>query len=210
MLIAFSGLPGTGKTSISRELAKRLHATYLRIDTIEQAIVSCGNIEPIMEEGYETAYRVAAENLNMGLTDRGQFGECPRYDAGSLGGGRARVPTSDWSMSRSSAPTKRNTGAASRHGHPILLVSSVPTWEKVKSREYHLGHSPRIVIDTAGRSVSACVDELMSALATAAVASHHCHPGQRAARAGTHAIPQRRRMRRSRLCAAARLGRDDV
>ena len=55
MLIAFSGLPGTGKTSIARELAKRLHATYLRIDTIEQAIVSCGNIDPIMEEGYETA-----------------------------------------------------------------------------------------------------------------------------------------------------------
>ena len=51
MLIAFAGLPGTGKTSIARELARRLHATYLRIDTIEQAIVSCGNIDPIMEEG---------------------------------------------------------------------------------------------------------------------------------------------------------------
>lgn len=38
MLIIFSGLPGCGKSTIARALAKRLGAVYLRIDTIEQAI----------------------------------------------------------------------------------------------------------------------------------------------------------------------------
>ena len=38
MLIIFSGLPGSGKSTIAQALAKQLNALYLRIDTIEQAI----------------------------------------------------------------------------------------------------------------------------------------------------------------------------
>jgi hypothetical protein len=38
MLIVFGGLPGTGKTTISRAVAARRLATYLRIDAIEQAM----------------------------------------------------------------------------------------------------------------------------------------------------------------------------
>lgn len=38
MLIIFGGLPGSGKTSISRHLADKLKAVYLRIDSIENAI----------------------------------------------------------------------------------------------------------------------------------------------------------------------------
>ena len=33
MLIIFAGLPGVGKTSIARELGRRLGAAHLRIDT---------------------------------------------------------------------------------------------------------------------------------------------------------------------------------
>lgn len=39
MLIIFSGLPGSGKSTIAQALAKQLSAFYLRIDTIEQAIL---------------------------------------------------------------------------------------------------------------------------------------------------------------------------
>jgi len=38
LLIVFGGLPGTGKTTIARELTRRLAATYLRIDMIERRL----------------------------------------------------------------------------------------------------------------------------------------------------------------------------
>src|SRR5260370_41943793 len=67
MLIALAGLPGTGKTSIARGLAKQLRATYLRVDTIEQALRSSGRLATdITAEGYVVAYRVAEENLSLG------------------------------------------------------------------------------------------------------------------------------------------------
>ena len=37
MLIVFSGLPGTGKTTIAKALAAATAAVYLRVDTIEHA-----------------------------------------------------------------------------------------------------------------------------------------------------------------------------
>ena len=42
MLIILGGLPGTGKTTIARELARQLGAEHLRIDSIEQAIRESG------------------------------------------------------------------------------------------------------------------------------------------------------------------------
>ena len=42
-LIVFAGLPGTGKTTLARKLAKALPAFLIRIDAIEQAIISNGD-----------------------------------------------------------------------------------------------------------------------------------------------------------------------
>jgi predicted kinase len=38
LLIILSGLPGTGKTSVARELAGQLGAVHLRVDTIAARI----------------------------------------------------------------------------------------------------------------------------------------------------------------------------
>ena len=38
MLIVFAGLPGVGKTTIARELARRIGAVFVRIDSIEYGI----------------------------------------------------------------------------------------------------------------------------------------------------------------------------
>jgi predicted kinase len=63
-LIVFGGLPGTGKTTISRELTVRLAATYLRIDAIEQTLRDAGLIVGVA--GYAVANALAAENLKLG------------------------------------------------------------------------------------------------------------------------------------------------
>src|SRR3954469_6613112 len=61
-LIIFGGLPGTGKTTLSRELAIRLTATHLRIDAIEQALRDAGHT---VGAGYVIANALAAENLKL-------------------------------------------------------------------------------------------------------------------------------------------------
>jgi predicted kinase len=63
-LIVFGGLPGTGKTTVARELTVRLAATYLRIDAIEQTLREAGLA--VEAAGYSVANALAAENLKLG------------------------------------------------------------------------------------------------------------------------------------------------
>ena len=64
ILIVFGGLPGTGKTTLSRELTRRLLASYIRVDAIEQTLRAAGHdVGPM---GYVIANALAAENLRLG------------------------------------------------------------------------------------------------------------------------------------------------
>src|SRR5215472_7650985 len=67
LLIVLSGLPGTGKSTIARTIAGASGATYVRIDTIEQALRSSGAVSGEMgPHGYVVAYAVAEDNLRLG------------------------------------------------------------------------------------------------------------------------------------------------
>lgn len=68
MLISFSGLPGTGKSSVARLAAQKLEAVWLRIDSLEQALVNSGLIrrEALGAAGYYAAYALASDNLRLG------------------------------------------------------------------------------------------------------------------------------------------------
>lgn len=65
MLIIFGGLSGTGKTTISQVLARRLSAVHVRVDTIEQVIMDSYGA-PVGEAGYRVGYAVAEDNLRLG------------------------------------------------------------------------------------------------------------------------------------------------
>lgn len=65
LLVVFSGVPGTGKTTVSRALAARLGAVYLRIDTIEQSLRDAA-IGDVGTAGYGVAQSIANANLLLG------------------------------------------------------------------------------------------------------------------------------------------------
>lgn len=50
MLILMAGLPGTGKTTVARQLAERLHATILSKDTVRHALFTPELIEYSTEQ----------------------------------------------------------------------------------------------------------------------------------------------------------------
>ena len=164
MLIIFGGLPATGKTTIARELARRLGATYLRIDTIEQVLRECATVsEPIHDEGYRVAYAIAEDNLRLGrtviadsvnpirLSRDAWIGVAHRAHAHAV---EVEVICSDPQLHRQRVETR----AVDIRG------LSLPTWEKIISREYEPWEREHIVIDTAGRSVGESVEELRRAL----------------------------------------------
>ena len=54
---------------MARELARQIGAIYLRIDSIEQAMLGATNgSQPVGEAGYCVAYAVAEDNLRIGRT----------------------------------------------------------------------------------------------------------------------------------------------
>ena len=65
-LYIFGGLPASGKSTLARSFAKTVGAVYLRIDSIEEAILTHGKL--VGPEGYEAGYKLAGDNLDIGLS----------------------------------------------------------------------------------------------------------------------------------------------
>ena len=152
VLIIFSGLSGVGKTTIARELARHIGATYLRIDSIEQAIRDCQNVGSVDEAGYGVAYAVAEDNLRIGRTVIADSVNplAMTRDAWLQVGKVAQVETVEIEVICSDTLEHR---ARVERRLPEIRGLRLPTWDEASSREYHPWDRGHIVIDTAGRSV---------------------------------------------------------
>ena len=161
-LYIFSGLPGSGKTTLSQLLARRIGAAHLRIDTIEQALRELCSFD-VQGEGYRLAYRVACDILNAGVSvvaDSCNPIELTRREWEQVArDAHARyvnieVVCSDTQEHRERVETRAST----------IPGLGLPTWQEVKRREYHAWTVERVVLDTSRRPERECIDELLSRL----------------------------------------------
>jgi predicted kinase len=167
VLVIVGGLPATGKTTISRAVARELGAVHLRIDTIEQAIVRCGfGQQPLGPVGYDIGYALAADYLRQGLS---VVAESVNPLEVTRAAWRAAAPDGIRVVEveiRCSDPVEHQRRAGGRTVDiPDLRL---PTWQDIVQREYEPWVGEHIVLDTAGRSVPDCVAELQKVLATQA------------------------------------------
>ncbi len=148
-LIAFAGLPGTGKTTIARELARQRGAVYLRIDTIEQALRGSRPFKGEIEDaGYRAAIALAEDNLRQGLdvvTDAVNPLTITR-DAFAAAATRTGATLLEVELICSNQTEHRHrieTRKTDIQGHRL------PTWTEVTGREYEPWTREHLVIDTA-------------------------------------------------------------
>jgi predicted kinase len=164
MLIIFGGLPGSGKTTISRALASRLEAVHIRVDTIEQSIRNSGVLrDEVGPAGYVVAYAIAEDNLRLGRTVIADSVNpvLATRDAWRSVAKRAAVPALEVEVICSDrAEHRRRVGTriADIEGH------IQPTWQEVIERTYDDWDSRPVVVDTARMDMNEIIAALLDML----------------------------------------------
>ena len=161
-LFIFSGLPATGKTTLSKKLARYLKATHLRIDTIEQGIRDLCQFK-VEGEGYRLAYRIATDNLNLGLNVVAD--SCNPIN----------LTRDEWQQvaKKSNAKyinievicsnTKIHKNRVNSRTSDIVGLN-LPDWSAVENRQFDPWESERIVLDTSNLTVEESFKELLTSL----------------------------------------------
>jgi predicted kinase len=158
LLIVFSGLPGSGKTTIALALAAQQAATYLRIDTIEQAIRNAEVLATdVGSAGYAVALAVAESNLVLGRT---VVADCVNPVVESRAAWQTVANRTKATLLNieilCSDPIEHRRRVETRISDITGLTS--PTWQSVQEHEYERWEMERLVVDTASVSPNAALE----------------------------------------------------
>lgn len=162
-LIAFAGLPGTGKSTIAKALSVMTGAVYLRVDEIEAIMLAHSPEREIGPESYEILAALARSNLALGhtvITDcvnpwpltRDLFAAAAaRADARFIG---VEIICSDPAMHRLRV-----------EGRPIDIPGwKTPTWQDVMDRDYRDWPDADVRVDTATGTAEESASKVASRL----------------------------------------------
>lgn len=163
LLVVFAGLPGAGKTTVSRAVADRLGATFLRVDTIESAVQTW--LAPVGDSpvGYVAAAQVAHDQLVAGrdvVVDAVNAVDLAREGWRRLADGTGvqlrwvEVVCTDEAEHR--RRVEGRTGDWPGH--------APPTWEAVRAATWEPFTDERLLVDNSG-DAAAHVDAVLAHLA---------------------------------------------
>ncbi|WP_426134809.1 AAA family ATPase [Pseudomonas sp. PWP3-1b2] len=164
MLSVFSGLPGSGKTTIARELAQRTGAVYLRIDVIEQALRDAGVLAgDVGASGYAVANALALSNLRLGQK---VIADCVNpvresREAWKATAAMAGVECLDIQVVCSDRLEHQRRVEARTGDIPGL---EPPGWHSVLAHEYEVWDKPPLTIDTSLKTPAQSLEILLARL----------------------------------------------
>lgn len=165
MLHIFAGLPGTGKSTLARQLARERDAIYLRIDTIEQALREAGGLAD-GSEGYAVAYGLAEDNLRLGHAVVADSVNPLKITRVAWRNVAARAGTAFVEIEVVCSDISEHRARIKSRAH----VTGGPAglrWDDVLERTYEPWDTGRIVIDTAGQTELQSFTAMNLALKTA-------------------------------------------
>lgn len=164
MLIAFGGLPGTGKTTLAQSLARNLAAVYVRVDSLEQAMIRSGASEvSVGSAGYMAGYAIAADNLRIGLT-------VVADSVNSL-----NITRNAWrnvALEAAVEFVEIELICSDSVKHRLRVESRIadipehqlPNWQLVLERDYDFWSSAHLIVDTALLSADQAVEAILQHL----------------------------------------------
>lgn len=162
VLYIFSGRPGVGKSTLASALSEHFGATYIRVDTLEQGLRDLYQTD-IYDEGYQLAFRVAKDNLKLGLSVIGD--SCNSVTESRTAWQQVATDLGTQFINievTCTDKTEHQLRVETRESSIPNLI--LPTWQNIQERVYQVWDNDVIRVDTAHKTIKQSVSDLIGLL----------------------------------------------